>query len=325
MNQGNTTPSAGGADQVRGTAVAEGLDWAPESKKSKRKVVAVAAAITTVAVILLLARLAASDTSKVKTVRAEKGAIERRLLLEGRAKAAQTYSLSFPVPAADDNVGPKIEEVLVKAGDRVAAGQILARLEGDRVESALVRSPTDGVVVEVRGAAGAPPPPGAVVVVRTVDLVAQFDLTESNLSELREGLEATLTIPVLSRSIPAVIGQLPQDPRSSAPLSSSLGSAQGGGAQSGSDQALNYPLEIPLPRIEGLRPGMTIDLDVLVARETDVLVVPQASIRYDQDGPFVEVLEGGQIRPVRVKTGLSDESHIEIVEGLKGGEEVVLR
>ncbi|MER3454003.1 MAG: hypothetical protein C4318_02445 [Acidimicrobiia bacterium] len=325
MTETKNVFKAKNASDARESFVAGDFDWELNSKKSKRRPIAIVTVAVVAASVLLFARLASSDSGKIKTVRADNGTVERRLLLEGRAKPAQTYSLSFPIPAADDNVGPNIAEVLVKAGDRVSSGQILARLEGEHVESALVRSPTDGVVVEVRGAAGAPPPAGAVVVVRTLDLVAEFELTEANLSELKEGMEATMTVPVLSQSIPTVIEKLPQDPKSSVPFSVSLGSAQGGGTQSGSDQALNYPLEIPLPRIDGLRPGMTVDLDVLVARKTDVLVVPQTAIRYDQDGAFVEVVDGRKTHPVRVKTGLSDQSNIEILEGLSGGENVVIQ
>jgi multidrug efflux pump subunit AcrA (membrane-fusion protein) len=312
--------------ETRVDAVAENPDWLKEASGSKRRRIVIVAVVAAVALVLVLARLASSDSGKLTTVTVGRGSIERRLLLEGRAKPAQTYSLSFPVPSSDDNVGPTIEEVLVKAGDHVGTGQILVRLEGDRVESALIRSPTDGVVVEVRGAAGAPPPTGAVVVVRTQELIAEFDLTESNLVELREGMEATLTVPVLSRSVPVILGQLPQDPKSSGGvLGSGLGSAQGGGSQSGTGEALNYALQIPLPQLEGVRPGMTVVLDVLVGSKAEVLVVPQETLRYDEQGAYVEVLEGRDVKPVHIQTGLTDEKSVEVVSGLSGGEEVVVR
>ncbi len=299
-------------------------EWVPHSeRKSRKRMLALLGVGGVVLVALVWARLAAPENGSLEVVRVERGTIERRLLLEGRARPAQTYSLTFPVPASDENVGPDIAEILVKAGDRVSSGQILARLEGDRVESALVRSPTDGVVVEVRGAAGAPPPVGAVVVVRTAELVGDFELTESNLAELAEGMEATLTVPVLSWSGPTTVGRLPQDPKASSPLGTSLGSAQGGPSQGGSEQGLNYSLEMALPSIEGLRPGMTLNLDVLVAKKEGVLVLPQECIRYDGEGAYVEVLRRGRREAVRVKTGLSGEDSVEILEGLSEGDEVV--
>lgn len=321
MDTGESTDKTGSAGETSDGSMSGESGWVPEGSRSRRWLLVGVAVTAGVVAVLVLARLASSDSGKLTTVRVERGTVERRLSLEGRARPSQTYSLTFPVPRADEDVGPTIEEIPVKAGDRVGAGQILARLEGDRVESALIRSPADGVVVEVRAAAGAPPPVGAALVVRTLDLVAEFDLTESNLSELAVGMEATLTVPVLSRSVPAVVDALPQDPKST----SSLGSAQGGGLQAASEQALNYALQTPLPQIDGLRPGMTVVLDVVVGRKTDVLVVPQESIRYDQEGTYVEVLEGREVRPVRVRTGLSDEKHAEIAGGLSGGEQVVIR
>ncbi len=311
-------------NRSRDREVAGQPEWRPSERSPKRRLVFAAVAAVALVAVIVFTRIASSDSAPSKTVRVERGTIERRLLLEGRATPSQTFALSFPVPSSDDRVGPTIEEILVKAGDRVGAGAILARLEGDRVESALIRSPAEGVVVEVRGAAGAPPPPGAVIVVRTVDLDAEFDLTESNLTELSEGMEATLTVPVLSKSIPVTIGRLPQDPKTAGGLGSSIGSAQGGAAQSGPEQALNYPLEIPLPPIEGLRPGMTVDLDVLVARKADVLVVPQEALKYDEGGVYVEVAEGNTVRTVRIKTGLSDENSVEVIEGLSEGQTVVI-
>lgn len=288
------------------------------SRRSTR-IVAWIAAVGVVA-LLGFVWLRPSEGSRPPTIEVSRGNIERRLLLEGRVKPKQTYALNFPVPASGDNVGPNIEEVFVVAGDRVREGQILATLEGDRVESAMLRSPVDGYVVEVRGARGAPPPQGSVVTVRTLELVAAFTLSEANLAELRPGMEATLTVPVLSKSLATVLERLPSDPQSE---TTGIGSLQGGAVQQ--SQAINYELTVPLPDLEGLRPGMTVNLDVLVGRREGVLHVPQEALKYDEEGPYVEIVEGRFTKPARVKTGLSDESNVEILEGVTEGQEVITR
>jgi multidrug efflux pump subunit AcrA (membrane-fusion protein) len=298
-------------------------DWKPAERSRRRRRIAWLGVLAVVAILSGLWLAKPGRNTRPPTAKVERGTIERRLLLDGRVQPSATYSLNFPIPSSGADVGPNIEEVMVKAGDRVSSGQILARLEGDRVESAYIRSPVDGVVVEVRGAPGAPPPQGAVVVVRTLELEASFNLSEANLAELSEGMEATLTIPVLSKAFAVTITNLPHDPQPQNPgLGLSLGSMEGGAAGA-TAQAINYSLEVPLPGIEGLRPGMSVNLDVQVGRRENVLVVPQQALRYDDQGAYVEVLDGSARRPVRVEVGLTDESNAE-VSGLQEGQEVVL-
>jgi HlyD family secretion protein len=111
-----------------------------------------------------------------------------------------------------------------------------------------------------------------------------------------------------------------------------------------------------------LKPGMTANVSIIVARKNDVLQIKNAALRYrpaeagppssrsrgnrstSQSGGLavpkkmskaagggeqktsertVYVLSGGQLKPVQIKTGISDGVVTEVVEGLKEGESVV--
>jgi HlyD family secretion protein len=94
-----------------------------------------------------------------------------------------------------------------------------------------------------------------------------------------------------------------------------------------------------------LFPGMTANVNVLVARHDDVLKVPNAALRYHpaeqavsksaKKGPARHAASGSQViyvldqgkdkpRPVQIQTGLSDGTYTEITSGgLKPGDQVI--
>jgi HlyD family secretion protein len=78
-----------------------------------------------------------------------------------------------------------------------------------------------------------------------------------------------------------------------------------------------------------LKPGMTANVTIEVARRDDVLRVPAVALRFQpagatRRGPQVWRAEGGQLTPVPVVPGLSDGQFTELVEGgLAVGDTVV--
>jgi HlyD family secretion protein len=83
---------------------------------------------------------------------------------------------------------------------------------------------------------------------------------------------------------------------------------------------------IQAPDDKPLRSGMSADLDIVTAQAKDVIIVPQRAIRQNGDGKkYVRLLEAGAEVRRDVKTGLvGDEGRVEIVEGLSGGEQVII-
>lgn len=72
-----------------------------------------------------------------------------------------------------------------------------------------------------------------------------------------------------------------------------------------------------------LRPGMFVRVRLLFEQRSNVLLVPEQAIVPDTQTPFVfRVIEGKAVR-TSVKTGLRRNAQVEIVEGLKAGDEVV--
>lgn len=122
---------------------------------------------------------------------------------------------------------------------------------------------------------------------------------------------------------------------------------KGAGTQ---DQVVNFEVKILLINPDNnIRPGMSCDGDILTETKQNVWAVPIQSVtaRIDkskmvaaeQSGEGVQqnnktvksnkpkevvfVVDNGKAKMMEVKTGISDDTYIEVESGLKGGEEVV--
>jgi len=85
-----------------------------------------------------------------------------------------------------------------------------------------------------------------------------------------------------------------------------------------------YDTEIDLPALDGLKPGMSAEVEVVVARHEDVLTIPVAAVLETAEGDFcwVKTAEGPGQRSLQ----LGDTNNVFTVvnAGLKEGDEVVL-
>ena len=87
---------------------------------------------------------------------------------------------------------------------------------------------------------------------------------------------------------------------------------------------LIQPTEEQLTGIELIKPGMTADLDIIIGRAEDVLCVPKEAITERDGRTTVMLIKDGKPVPQPVITGLEDDVKVEIKEGLKEGDKVVI-
>ena len=79
-----------------------------------------------------------------------------------------------------------------------------------------------------------------------------------------------------------------------------------------------------MPPAEGLVPGMTVDVEVMVALVPEALQVPAEAVFTDERGAFVYRVQDDRIQKTRVQVGRSTIARIEILEGLQDQDSVVL-
>lgn len=89
-------------------------------------------------------------------------------------------------------------------------------------------------------------------------------------------------------------------------------------------RAVSESLAVLEPPTDGLVPGMTVDLEIIVAEAPDAVQVPADAVVNRDGGAFVFKLDGSHVRAMPVRLGLSSVTAAEVVEGLAPGDEVVV-
>lgn len=198
-----------------------------------------------------------------------------------------------------------VRELRVKEGDRVKAGDLIARLESDAsLEPLELRAPRSGTVVRLDVAVGQAATAGQVLA-EIADLgtvLVEFKATPSDMVRLRPGQAVVVrTRPEETGRRAAIVRIAP-----------------------GVDRATQMrTLQVYLPNPGGeLGEGLFVQGSVEVGAGAKGLSVPAASLQSKSGKDVVYLREGGRFEERFVSTGRRGVGRVEILSGLKAGEVV---
>lgn len=83
-----------------------------------------------------------------------------------------------------------------------------------------------------------------------------------------------------------------------------------------------FGVKVGLKDRSGLRQGFSCNVKILIERLDDAVQVPVQSVFKNKELGYHVFLRGGESRPVKI--GASSMTHVQIVEGLEAGEEILL-
>jgi len=181
----------------------------------------------------------------------------------------------------------------------------LATLEAAKAIASLV-APADGLVTEVNIAEGSNAPSGTAIVVASDAMVATASVTESDVSSIEVGQDATVTLSATGDEATGQVSYI-------APTGSSSGGV------------VSFGILVTLDAApDSARPGMSADVTVVTAQAADVLAVPTAAVDGSAGDYTVSVMNADGTLDVRtVGVGLVTDEFTEITSGLSEGETVV--
>jgi len=179
-----------------------------------------------------------------------------------------------------------------------------------------IYAPRDGVVLTKPVEEGTVIPAGTALYSQGTAIVTLADVSkmyvmakvdESDIGEVRPGQAATVDLEVLpGRHLKGKViqvypqGEVEQD-------------------------VVYYRVRVQLLEVPPeLRPGMTANVVIQVARLRDVLKIPDPAVDRSEGKTRVQVLVDGEPVDREVKIGLTNWTDTQVIEGLKVGEEVVL-
>jgi membrane fusion protein, multidrug efflux system len=285
-----------------------------------------------------------------------------------RAPMLAVYSGTAPIEAHDEaevvaKVGGEVRQIFVEEGDTVSSGQVLARLDGDRLRLDLAQTEANLRKLERDYNRQLELSQKGLVAKGTAEN-AKFDLDalraayESARLELSyTEIRAPIAGVVSARHIKVGNTIKPNDPtfrvtnldpliayvhvpekefRKLAPqqpadvVVDALGGERFGGTiarisptvdpQTGTFRA---EVEVPDPT-RHLKPGMFARINIVYERRENALQLPRNAI-LDADGETsVFVVVNGKAEQRRISTGLANNGWVEVLQGLKGDERVVV-
>lgn len=251
--------------------------------------------------------------SRLKLERAQKLQAEGITTRE-QLEAAQLAETSARLRLQD--AGEAVEQTeanLVKARDDLGKTTIYAPLSGRVV----VLNAEEGEVV-VSGTMN-----NAASVIGTIadlsEILAKVDVDETEIVEVRPGQKATVRVDALRNH--DYHGHVVE-----------IGSS--GFSKPAQPDVTFFHVEILLDDpTEDLRPGMSLRAEIETRPAASTLVVPVQAVVQRDPGPekdgkdeevsVVFVVQDGKARQRPVRTGISDETHVEVLDGVKAGEKVV--
>ncbi len=130
---------------------------------------------------------------------------------------------------------------------------------------------------------------------------------ESIVDRVKEGLPVRITLP--DRTLDAKVTTV-----------STVASAAGWWT----GNVVKYDVIIELPAVAGLKPGMSAEVEVVIARYDDVIAVPVAAVVATEDGDFVWVKTTTGPERRRLQLGDTNDRFIVVEGGLALGDDVFL-
>jgi len=175
------------------------------------------------------------------------------------------------------------------------------------LENAKLVAPYDGVISVVNYGIGDNASGTAVTIVDLSLLQVKVTVAEVDVAKIKVGQTATMTLDALSgKTYNAKVIAI-----------SPVGTVTSG--------VVNYTTTLEITDADGsIKPGMTANLTIEVERRDNVLLIPTRAVQTKGNQKIVTVQLKGQSVTKVVTVGLSNDTYVEIMDGLQEGDVVVI-
>ena len=254
-------------------------------------------------------------------------AVKRSELELKSAETAKTVLEKFTKMKTLEDLRSKVETARAKQRSETAAYELeeakLQRLK-DQLQNCVIIAPQDGMAVYANdasrsrfgGSQGPQIEEGATVrerqnILKLPDLKkmqVKVNVHETKVETLQPEMRARIDIQ--GRELQGEVIAIANQPEATSWFSGSV---------------KEYATTVKISgEMEGLKPGMTAEVEILIAHLEDVLTVPVAAVVEQRAGFFCWVKKGEGVERRPLVLGLSNDQFVEVKDGLTDGEEVLL-
>jgi RND family efflux transporter MFP subunit len=224
---------------------------------------------------------------------------------KGLSPRAALDSAEAALEVAEGEYQDALEEIRNREG-LLAQRRSELEIARQQLQDTVLRSPLDGAVRERQVAVGEYRIPGnpVMTIVRTNPLRLQLSVPERDTPGLTTGLSARVRVDGDATEHPGRLERI-------------------GAAILEANRTLPIEVAVPNPK-DALRPGQFATAEILVSRADRGLVVPRTAIVTFAGIQKVLTVVDGHAHEQRIRTGRPDGNRIEVLDGLRGGDLVIL-
>lgn len=265
-----------------------------------------------------------TEKAEIREVHALYGVIRKTISTSGTIQPQNRIEIKPPISG-------RVEAVLVREGQRVKRGRVIALLSSTERAALLdaaraqgeeavhywdevykptpLLAPIDGDVIVRAVEPGQTVTANDIIAVLSDRLIikAQVDETDIGRVRLRQQAEVSLDAYPDIR-VPAYVDHISYESKIV-------------------NNVTIYEVDIMPKKVPDVfRSGMSATVEIIEAEADDALLLPREAVQNNGDGSYVLVREGGgRVVQRPVKTGMSNETHVQILEGLRPDDTVVIK
>ncbi|MDP1854125.1 MAG: HlyD family efflux transporter periplasmic adaptor subunit [Candidatus Omnitrophota bacterium] len=290
----------------------------------KIKIAVVLAVVIIVGVFLFYRSSNKSSYKEAKEITPARGSIQSIISTTGTILPKNRLEVKPPV-------GGRAEELLVKEGDKVRVGQILAWISSteraalldaargkgeeqlkywqDTYKPIPLISPIDGEVIVAKTQAGQTITAADAVVVLSDQLITRAQVDETDIGKIKEGQSAVITLDAYPEvKIKGMVEHIYYESKTV-------------------NNVTVYEVDVTPDEVPGFfRSGMNAEIDFKEKTNDNALLLPQEAVHHDKNSAWVLVKQAGSTESIKTKVelGISDDKNVEIVSGLSESDIVVV-
>lgn len=265
------------------------------------------------------------EAPSFREVKVARGDIRVAIVATGVVEPQNRVELNSPVAG-------RLDDVLVHEGDRVTRGQILAWISSTEratlLDTARARSeeeyarwqelykpapliaPVDGEIIARKLEPGQSVSSEKPILVMSDQLVVKASVDETDIARIQKDQSSEIKLDAYQDvAIPGHVTHIAYEAETV-------------------NNVTTYEIDImPENPPAFLRSGMTANVTFIAATTNDVLVLPAEAVVQRGDAATVKrygTTPGAEPREVTIRTGMTDGKHVEVLDGLKEGDTVLV-
>jgi HlyD family secretion protein len=269
---------------------------AMKKKKGKRWMVIAALALVIVFAVLLFNRNNQATAAFTQEIAAT-GSITSYYSFSGHIKVENSQSITATAPVT-------IREIYVREGNYVNKTDRVLRTS----DGVTIKAGVSGEVERLHVAKDDEVQPGdpLIDIVDFDHMAIEIRVDEFDVTAVNVGESALVTVNALGETFETTVTRLDRRAMREGDIS-------------------YYKAELALGEIAGLLPGMQVDVKICNAHAENVTFISMNALQFFQDNtPFVTMMRGNSHVEIPVRVGVNDGVNIEIAEGVRSGETVMV-